>query len=617
MDQQQLSACAILVFAMVMFVWNRWRYDVVATAALVAAVAVGVVPAEKAFTGFSDQIVIIVASALVLSAAVSRSGVVERMLRPLTPHMRWTGAQVGILGGTVAVMSALVKNIGALAAFLPVAIQLSRRNNTPKSRLLMPMAFASLLGGLATLIGTSPNIIVARMRAELGGEPFRMFDFLPVGGSIALAGLVFLAFGWRLLPERGEGRRNKDYALADYMTELEVKEDSPIVDKTVAEIEKLGEDKVTVSALVRLDRHRYVVDSHWPVHAGDILQIQGDHDALEQLISRAKLEMVGKKSSAERKAAEKGVPEKKSPEKKPAEKGDGEKATPANRSIVEAVVTERSALIDRTLARLRLRDRLGINLLAISRAGEQIRERLRDVKFRPGDVVVLEGDAETLSDALSSMRLLPLAERNVMLGRERRALVPMAVLVVAMLLMALQLVPTTMAFFGAAVAVVLFQTISLKDAYEAIDWPILVLLAALIPISDALRTTGVTDLMAVWLSQAASVLPPRGALLMILVVAMLVTPFLNNAATVLVMAPIAAGFARNLGLNPDPFLMAVAIGAASDFLTPIGHQCNTLVMGPGGYHFGDYWRLGLPLSILVALLGTFLISIFWPLGAAG
>ncbi len=602
MDTQQIAACAILAFAMAMFVWNRLRYDLVAALALIAAVAAGIVPVDKAFSGFSDQIVVIVASALVLSAAVNRSGVIERLLRPLMPHMKRTGTQVTVLGGTVTVMSAFIKNIGALAAFLPVALQVSRHAGTPKSRLLMPLAFASLLGGLATLIGTSPNIIVSRMREELQGQPFTMFDFLPVGGLLALAGLLFLAVGWRLLPAGGAGKRDQAFELADYMTELAVPEGSPVVGKTVADVEKLGQDQVTVSALVRNDRHRYVVDAHWPIHAGDILQIQGEHEALERLADTAKLTLVAQKDSEGK-------------EKKDRKLDADDKPKPrGHRAIVEAVVTEGSALIDRTLSRLRLRDRLGINLLAISRRGEPVQERLRGVKFRAGDVVVLEGDADTLPDALASMKLLPLAERNLMLGRERQALVPVGLLVVAMALTALQIVPTTMAFFGAAVGVVALGALSLKDAYEAIEWPILVLLAALIPVSDALRSTGVTDLLAQWLSVAAASLPPVGALLLILVVAMLVTPFLNNAATVLVMAPIAASFAKNLSLNPDPFLMAVAVGAASDFLTPIGHQCNTLVMGPGGYKFGDYARLGLPLSILVALLGTALIALFWPLG---
>jgi di/tricarboxylate transporter len=206
-----------------------------------------------------------------------------------------------------------------------------------------------------------------------------------------------------------------------------------------------------------------------------------------------------------------------------------------------------------------------------------------------------------------------LAQRDLSIGRDRQRWLPIAVLATAMVLVAAHLVPVATAFFGAAVVLVLTGALNLREAYEAIEWPILIMLGALIPVSDALRTTGGTDLIAQWLSHAAAYLPPTGTLVLMMVAAMAVTPFLNNAATVLVMAPIAATFAKNIGLNPDPFLMAVAIGAACDFLTPIGHQCNTLVMGPGGYRFGDYWRLGLPLSVIVVVVGVPLIALVWPL----
>jgi di/tricarboxylate transporter len=238
--------------------------------------------------------------------------------------------------------------------------------------------------------------------------------------------------------------------------------------------------------------------------------------------------------------------------------------------------------------------------------------RLGTVRLKPGDVVVLQGDLTSLPEVLGELRCLPLAERSLPLGRGRRGFVPVAVLAVAMVLMAFDVLPVAVAFFSAAVVLLLVRSIPLREAYAAIDWPILVMLACLIPVSDALRTSGGTDLIATFLSAASHNLPPLGALALMMVAAMAVTPFLNNAATVLVMAPIAAGFAQNLGYNPNPFLMAVAIGAACDFLTPIGHQCNTLVMGAGGYRFGDYWRLGLPLSLMVIVLGVPLIALVWP-----
>ena len=280
---------------------------------------------------------------------------------------------------------------------------------------------------------------------------------------------------------------------------------------------------------------------------------------------------------------------------------------------MEAVVTADSPLIGSTSAQLGLRAHHQVNLVALSRSGEQLTQRLHAVTFRSGDVIALQGDLNVLPDTLGELRLLPLAARGMSLGRGRNAYLPLAVLAAAMALVALQLVPVAIAFFGASVLLLLFRVLSLREAYEKVEWPILILLGALIPVSEAVRSTGGTDLIAGWLAVAAGALPPMGALALILVVAMAVTPFLNNAATVLMMAPIAAGLATNLKLNPDPFLMAVALGAACDFLTPIGHQCNTLVMGPGGYRFGDYWRLGLPLSVIVILVGVPLVAWVWPL----
>jgi di/tricarboxylate transporter len=270
-------------------------------------------------------------------------------------------------------------------------------------------------------------------------------------------------------------------------------------------------------------------------------------------------------------------------------------------------------LTDRSIERLALFQQYGVNLLAISRRGERITERLRAITPRTGDVIVLQGNLRRMADTLRNLGCLPLAERNIRLGSARRSLVPVLVLAAAMILVAFNVLPVAIAFFGAGVLLVLFGTLTLRETYETIEWPILVMLGALIPVSEAVRTTGGTDLIAGGLSQVAGMLPPTGALVLIMVAAMAVTPFLNNAATVLVMAPIAASFAGQLGYRPDPFLMAVAIGAACDFLTPIGHQCNTLVMGPGGYRFGDYWRLGLPLSVIVLVVGVPLIMVFWPM----
>jgi di/tricarboxylate transporter len=590
MTVPQALAFGILGVMMAMFAWGRLRYDLVAVLGLLAAVLAGIVPHDKAFTGFGDDIVIIVACALVVSAAVARSGMIERMVRPLAPYLTTTSAQVIVLTATVTVLSAFVKNIGALAMMMPVAFQIARRNDKPISALLMPMAFGSLLGGTVTLVGTSPNVIVSRVREQLTGEPFGMFDFTPVGLGLALAGLAFLAFGYRLLPRGRKGQASMDAAfnLEGYTTEVVVPEKSALAGKTVADLQKLSEDEVDVLMVLRSRRRRYRSSHDSVLEAGDVLLLEGEPDVLDRLVGEAGLKLV------------------RDEQEQPSD-------TPRDDiGVMEAVVGEDSLLVDRSPSQLRLYQRYQVNLLAVSRRGERITRQMRSVQLKPGDVLVLQGNLNSMPETLGELRCLPLAARDLKFGAGRHSFLPLAILAAAMLLMALHVLPVAVAFFAAAVAMLLIRALTLREAYEAVEWPILVLLGAMIPVSDALRATGGADLVAGWLSRAGEALPAYGALGLVMVAAMAVTPFLNNAATVLVMGPVAAGFAQRLGYAPDAFLMAVAIGAACDFLTPIGHQCNTLVMGPGGYRFGDYWRLGLPLSLMVVVIGVPLIAFFWP-----
>ena len=595
MTLDQALAFGLIGITIGLFVWGRLPYDLVALLSLLAGVVIGIVPAKKAFEGFADDVVIIVATALLVSSAVARSGAVETAMRPLLRHLRGTAAQVSALSGMVLVLSAFTKNIGALAIFMPVAFQLGRRTGTSPSSLLMPMAFACLIGGLVTLIGTSPNIIVSRLREEITGQPFAMFDFAPVGLGIAAAGWVFLSLGWRLLPQDRRGAVSMDAALniEGYTTEAVLPPDSPMVGRTVAELEAVGEGGVAVATVVRERFRRYTPGPDWELRPDDVLLLRGEAEDLDRVVARAGLRLAGEQ--AKRPAGPAGGGE------------DGED------SVVEGVVTADSPLIGRTPAQMDLHRRFAVSLLAVSRSGQPVSQRLNAVRLRAGDVALFKGGSGALPGALAELRVLPLSQRDIALGRNRRGLLPVLVLGAAMILLGLNLVPVAVAFFGAAVLLLLLRAMTMREAYGTVEWSVLMLLGALIPVSDAIRTTGGTDLIAGWLSGAVAALPPMASVAMIMVAAMGVTPFLNNAATVLMLAPIAGSLAKQLGLNPDAFLMAVAIGAACDFLTPIGHQCNTLVMGPGGYRFGDYWKLGLPLSVIVVLVGVPLIALFWPL----
>jgi len=590
MTTPQILAFAILAAMMALFVWGRLRYDMVAVVALLACLFTGIVPYDKAFSGFSDDIIVIVGSALIVSAAVARSGVIEVALRPIAPWLTTPTVQVFVLTAVVTALSGFVKNIGALAMMMPVAFQLARKTGTPPSAMLMPMAFGSLLGGIVTLVGTSPNIIVSRVRQEVLGEPFQMFDFTPVGVFLAVGGVAFLAFGWRLLPERkGAASMNAAFNLEGYTTEVSVPENSEFAGKTVKDLEALSDNEVEVLAILRRRQRNSSPSGGVKLRGGDIIILQGEPKALERIVGAAKLRLVRDEVSKETDTPSDDI------------------------GVIEGIVTPESPLVDNTPARMRLYDYFQVNLLAVSRAGKRIAHQLRSVRFQPGDVIVLRGDLKKMPESLGQLRVLPLAERGLSLGRGRRGLIPIATLAIAMLLVAVNVLPIAVAFFTAAAVIILLKSISLREAYDAVEWPILIMLGALIPVSDALRTTGGTDVIAGWLTMASGALPPLGTLTLIMVAALAVTPFLNNAATVLVMGPIAATFAKNLGLAADPFLMAVAIGAACDFLTPIGHQSNTLVMGAGGYRFSDYWKLGLPLSVYVVIAGVPLIALFWPL----
>lgn len=589
MSLQQLLSFAVIALMMAAFVWGRFRYDLVAAVALLVAVAIGVVPMAEAFKGFSDDIVIIVGSALLVSAAVARSGITEAAILRYAPNLTGVRAQLALLVFVVTVLSAFVKNIGALAIMIPIAFQFARRSSVSPSVFLMPMAFGSLLGGLMTQVGTSPNIVVSRVREEMSGQAFTMFDFTPVGAALATVGFVFLVIFYRILPQRQRSGAllHEAIEIPDYMTEARVVADSSVLGKTVADLLKLAGGEAVVTSILRSESLRVAPFPDAVLRDGDILLIEGNSEALDRMVAQAKLSISGERRSG------------------------GDIAT--NSTAIEAVIGENSSLIGWSAQRLALYDRFKVNLLAVSRTGERISERLGAIRLRLGDVIVLQGNPHTLPEILRELGALPLAERPILLGSVRRGILPVSLLLLAMAATAVGVVSVPMAFFAAAVLMVLLGAIPVREVYASVDGPILVMLAALIPVSDSLRRSGATDLISAWLAEFGQTLPPVGALALILIVAMAVTPFLNNAATVLVVAPIAAGFAETLGYRPEAFLMAVAIGAGCDFLTPIGHQCNTLVMGPGGYRFSDYPRLGLPLSVLVVAVAVPLLMIVWPL----
>ncbi len=592
----QTVVFGILTATLVLFVWGRWRYDLVAVAALLLVFIAGLVPAEQVFLGFGHPAVVTVAAVLVLSRGLLNAGVVDSLSRSLAQVGSRPMVQVATLTGIVVLCSAFMNNVGALALLMPVAIWMSRQSGRSPSLLLMPLAFGSLMGGLITLIGTPPNIIIAIYRAETGAPAFGMFDFTPVGAGVALAGLVFISLlGWRLTPRRvGQSAPDELFEIEDYISEVIVPAGAKIVGQTIFHLASAmqKEAETIVVGLIRGERHIAAPSWYEVIQAGDILMVEATPDDLKALIDGMGLALAECKGSCKDTLGSDEI------------------------RLMEAVITPDSPLPGKTAASLYLRRNFGVNLLAIARRGRRVERRLGQTQFIIGDILLLQGSDESLQTTLKTFKCLPLAERGLRIGQPRQVFLALGIFGAAMLLSALNLVPVQIAFIAAAMIMVVTGLVPLGDIYESIDWPIIVLLGAMFPLGHALESTGGARLIAGQLLLLSGHFPPMAILAVLLVGTMLLSNVVNNAAAAVLMAPIAITLARGMGVSVDPLLMAVAVGSSCAFLTPVGHQSNALVMAPGGYRFGDYWRMGLPLSVLITVVAVPLILYFWPMAAA-
>jgi di/tricarboxylate transporter len=542
--------------------------------------------------GFGHPAVITVAAVLAISRALRNSGIVDLLASKLIPWTENAVAHVAVLTGAVALASAFMNNVGALALMLPVALSTAAKHQRSPAMLLMPLAFGSILGGLTTLIGTPPNVIIAAYRAELTGAPFKLFDYTPVGGVVALLGVAFVALiGWRLIPSerRGHVSTEQTFAINDYITEVRIGEESPLLGQRLGDIEAFNSDDVVTVGLVRGKNRALHPSDQRILQTGDLLILKTDPATLKATIDKHKLTLVASSASALQNLKMEDL------------------------RLVEAIVTPGSVLEGRDTHFLRRRSQRTLSLIAMARQGVTIRTRLRQQIFQAGDILLLQGDAENISDTLGEFGLLPLAERDLQITQPRRIGIALGIFAAAILAGALNLIALPVAFIGAVIVYVLLDILPTRDLYRYIDWPIIVLLGAMISVGQALEATGATTLIATAVVGLTRALPDLAILALVLIVTMCLSDIINNAATTLVMAPIAVGIAAQLNANVDAFLMAVALGASCAFLTPIGHQSNTLVMGPGGYRFGDYWRMGLPLEILIVLASIPLIAVVWPL----
>lgn len=584
---------AVLFFLFVFLIWGRWRYDLVAFSALLIAVIAGAVPSGQAFTGFGHPAVVVIALVLILSQGLSNSGVIDLLARHLIDASRKLGAHIGIMSGFAAALSAIMNNVAALALLMPLDVQAAAKAQRSPALSLMPLSFASILGGMITLIGTPPNIVISEIRGSALGEPYHMFDFTPVGLVVAVVGVFYVALiGWRFIPvARGKHDSARElFELQDFVAEVRVPEGSSAIGKKVRDLDEISEkNDVDIIGLVRRGERMPGLARWVEIRKGDVLVLKATPEGIEGIVGALQLEYARKKS----------------------EKGG--MFGPGGTTLLEVVVREGARIDGRSAISLRLLTRRGVTLLGVSRQGKRFTERVRHLKIRAGDILLLLGQGEQLNDIAYRMGCLPLAQRDLPVIQRQKIWLAVGIFAAAVVLAGIGVVNLPIAF-GCAVALMLLTgIIPVRQLYESVQWSVIVLLASLIPIGVALETSGGTALIAETIVDAAVNLSPAAVLVILMVVTMFLSDVMNNVATAVIAAPIGLNIADSLGVNPDAFLMGVAVSASCAFLTPIGHKNNTLIMGPGGYHFGDYWRMGLPLEILVLAVGVPMILWVWPL----
>ncbi|MBO9477309.1 SLC13 family permease [Shimia sp. R11_0] len=590
MTTDQIILFALFGGVFVMLLWGRFRYDLVAFTALLLGVVLGVVPTKEAFSGFGHPATLIVALVLIVSAGLVRSGAVFLITRTLVDSARKLGSHIAIIGAIGALLSAFMNNVAALALLMPVDIQTARKAGRSPAKSLMPLSFATILGGMATLIGTPPNIIIASIREDALGAPFKMFDFAPVGGLTAIAGLLFVALiGWRLIPDREDaGQKVSD--LGQYIAELTVPADSKLIGKRLAELDPQAEEAdVQLLGLMRKGKRMYGTARNNILREGDALVLEASPDALDEFRAALSLNFSDAKREEQLKAA-----------------GDG-------LDIIEVVVPETARIAGKTAAALGLAWRQGALLMGISREGRRIRSQIRKTVVQPGDILLILVHKDRGPDVTDWLGCLPLADRGLVVTANSKMWLAIGLFVGAVAAASLGLIYLPIALGLVVVAYVLAKIVPLSELYDHVEWPVVVLLGSMIPLGAALDSSGGTALIANSLVSLTAGLPAWAVLTVLMLVTMTLSDVLNNTATTIVAAPVGIQMAQAMGVSADPFLMAVAVAASSAFLTPIGHKNNTLILGPGGYSFGDYWRMGLPLEILVVAVSIPAILVFWPL----
>ncbi len=581
----------ILFITMVLLIWRIWRYEIVAFIALFSSLLTGIIPFSHAFIGFSNSAVALIAAIMILSKAISTTGFIHLATRWFKNFSNSIVMHISLFTITGTMLASFMSAIGALGILMPIAIQTCVEHKRSPSLILMPLAFGAVLGELMMQISSPVSIIISQYRQQIIGQPFNIFSITPVGISVSVTGILFISLiGWRLMPNRGKSKSEEElFQIPDYITEVKLTKGSPFIDKTVGEMIRESKAEFDIIALIHRGTKRFTFSKREVLHANDILIVESDHENLEKLIIAGKLKLANEKPLTTSSLSSEEI------------------------KLIEAVVAPGSDIISQSAKMMHLRSRYSINLFAISRKGAEFRQNINEVRWQEGDVVLLQGNADTIQETIVSLGLVPLAEREFQIGMIKNDYILIVTYLGAVMLSAMNILPAAIAFVLAVLILCLFNVIPYRIIYKSIDWSIIFLLGAIIPLGDAMQSTGASDLITHHFISLAYNYPPVIILILIMLLTMLISNLMNFIIAAIVMAPVSFHIAQALHINVDAFLIAIIVSSVCAFLTPIAHKSNLIVYNPGKYKFHDYLRLGLPLEIIVIISSIPVILWMWPL----
>ncbi len=585
---EQLIISSLFIVLIILFIWGKLRYDAVSLIMLALFVIFGFIEPNKAFVGLGHPAVVTVALVLLISKGLEKSGFISFVGVFFQKIIKSEIQFIIILCFIAAFLSSFMNNIGAMAMLLPITLAICQKMNWNPSKFLMPLAFASILGGMNTKIGTPPNIIISEIRGDYLSSDFDFFDFAFIGLPVSIIGVLFIVFiGWKFIPLRAmNSQGNPLIKLDDYLVEMTIDENSPLIDKRAYDFRQMLDVDTSLMGHINENNIKAEIHGNQKLIRGQILILKINPDYIAEIQEQFGLTI----------------------------NTDSDISDDSDLGGIEAIIIPKSRLIGRRYNYFKRLIGGSLSLLGLWRKGLKFRFRLSNETFQSGDVLLLANRAEKnkIGERLELAGLMPLWQREFDIFKDTsKTFLALGIFITSLFMIIFNILPIIVAFLLCVLAFASIKLLNGDSIYRHIDWPVVVLLAAMIPIGNTLTEYGISSSVASSLASLSDFVDLIWILVILMIITMFLSDIINNAATAVIMAPIAANIALEMGASIDAFLMTVTIGASCAFLSPIGHQCNTLVMGPGNYKFGDYWKLGLPLEIIIVCVSVPVIYFFW------